>query len=325
MSRQRFASTAALATLALIACLLPATALGQQNLEGIWTNQTLTPFERPPELAGKPFFTPAEAQAFERRIIEQRNADRRDGGTGADLARAYNDAWWGWGTKVAKTLQTSLVVDPPDGKVPPYTAGAQKRIEARAQSLAAQCHDTVCVPSVAGLLPADGPEDRSLMDRCLMFPENGLPMLPTAYNNNYQIVQGPGYVTILMEMIHDVRVIPLDGRPHLPGNIRQWKGDSRGHWEGNTLVVDTTNFTDKTRFRNSTGNMHLIERFTRVDPDTLIYEFTVDDPATFTRPWKASIPMTRTQGPIFEYACNEGNYGMEGMLAGARAQEKAAR
>jgi hypothetical protein len=234
MSRQRFA----LAPLALVACLLPAAALGQSDLEGIWTNQTLTPFERPPELAGRAFFTPAEAQAFERRMIEQRNADRRDGGTGADLARAYNDAWWDWGTKVAKTLQTSLVVDPPDGKVPPYTAEAQKRIEARAQSLAARCHDTVCVPSVAGLLPADGPEDRSLMDRCLMFPENGLPMLPTAYNNNYQIVQGPGYVTILMEMIHDVRVIPLDGRPHLPANIRQWKGDSRGHWEGKTLVVD---------------------------------------------------------------------------------------
>ena len=149
-------------------------------------------------------------------------------------------------------------------------------------------------------------------------------MLPTAYNNNYRIVQGPGTVMILMEMIHDVRVIPLDERPHLPQVIRQWLGDSRGHWEGNTLVVDTTNFTGQTRFRNSTSNLHLIERFTRVDAETLIYEFTVDDPATFTRPWRASIPMARTQGPLFEYACHEGNHGLEGMLSGARAQERTA-
>jgi hypothetical protein len=147
-------------------------------------------------------------------------------------------------------------------------------------------------------------------------------MLPTAYNNNYRIVQTPGYVTINIEMIHDYRIIPLDGRPHLPQNVRQWLGDSRGHWEGNTLVIDTTNFTDKTAYRNSTENLHVVERFTRVDPDTLIYEFTVDDPATFTRPWSGSIPMSKTKGPIFEYACHEGNAGMTGILSGARAFEK---
>ena len=303
----------------------PRTAGGQPDLEGIWSSATLTPFERPPELAGKPFFTREEAAAFEERTIQQNNADKRGGSGDADLAGAYNDAWYDWGNKVAKTLQTSLVVDPPDGRVPPYTPEAQKRIAARAQAIEERCRHTTCVPSVFDFLPADGPEDRSLMDRCLMFPEEGLPMLPTAYNNNYRIVQSPGAVTILMEMIHDARVIPLDGRPHLPPNVRQWLGDSRGHWEGNTLAVDTTNFTGQTRFRNATPNLHLTERFTRADPETLVYEFTVNDPETFTRPWTASIPMTRTVGPLFEYACHEGNHGLEGMLSGARAQEKGAR
>jgi hypothetical protein len=149
-------------------------------------------------------------------------------------------------------------------------------------------------------------------------------MLPSGYNNNYQILQVPGYVVILIEMIHDVRIIPLDGRPHLPQNIRQWLGDSRGHWDGNTLVVDTTNFTDNTHFRGADRNLHLIERFTRVDPNTILYEFTVDDPTAFTKPWKAQAPLTKTPGPIYEYACHEGNYSMLNVLKGARAQEKTA-
>jgi hypothetical protein len=150
-------------------------------------------------------------------------------------------------------------------------------------------------------------------------------MLPTAYNNNYQILQSPGYVTILTEMIHDVRIIPLDGRPHIPENIRQWLGDSRGHWEGTTLVVDTTNFTDKTHFSNSDRNLHLIERFTRTDANTILYQFTVDDPTAFTLPWKGEVPLTKAPGPIYEYACHEGNYSMVNMLKGARAQEKEAK
>jgi len=149
-------------------------------------------------------------------------------------------------------------------------------------------------------------------------------MLPAGYNNNYQILQTPGYVVILIEMIHDVRIIPLDGRPHLPGNIRQWLGDSRGHWEGNTLVVDTTNFTEKTHFRGADRNLHLVERFTRVDPGTILYQFTVDDPTAFTSKWVGEAPMTKIVGPIYEYACHEGNYSMEGTLKGARAEEKAA-
>jgi hypothetical protein len=173
------------------------------------------------------------------------------------------------------------------------------------------------------LHPADGPEDRSLTERCIIWPTVGPPMLPGPYNNNYQIIQEPGYVMIVVEMIHDVRVIPTDGRPHLPSYIRQWAGDSRGHWEGNTLVVDTTNFTNKTSFRGSDENMHLVERFTRASPDMILYEFTVDDPTSFTKPWSAQIPMVKMDGPLVEYACHEGNYAMPGILGGARAEEKA--
>ena len=161
-----------------------------------------------------------------------------------------------------------------------------------------------------------------MSERCLLWASAGPPMLPTGYNNNYQIVQIPGYVVILVEMIHDARVIPLDGRPHLGPGVRQWLGDSRGHWEGNTLVVDTTNFNGKAAFRGSGENLHLSERFTLTDTDTIRYEFTVDDPTTFTRPWSAEIPMRKTHGPMYEYACNEGNYALADILAGARAEEK---
>jgi hypothetical protein len=194
--------------------------------------------------------------------------------------------------------------------VPPLTPQAQKAAAARAE--------------IARRAP-EGPEDMGLPDRCLLWPTAGPPMIPGGYNNNYQILQIPGYVVILVEMIHDIRIIPLDGRPHLPGNIRQWMGDSRGHWEGNTLVVDTTNFTDKTHYRGADENLHLVERFTRVDADTIIYRFTVDDPSAFTRPWTGEAPLRKTAGPIYEYACHEGNYSVANMLRGARAQERAAK
>jgi hypothetical protein len=289
----------------------PRTADGQPDLQGIWSNATITPLERPNDLAGKQFFSEQEAADYERQVIQRNNKDRRDGAPEADVGRAYNDFWWDTGTHVVKTRRTSLVTDPSDGRIPALTPEAQKRAAARAE--ARRQH------------PADGPENRPLMERCLQIGSAGPPMLPSAYNNNYQIVQTPGYVTIFNEMIHDVRVIPLDGRPHLPPNLRLWLGDSRGHWEGNTLVIDTTNFTDKTAFRGSSENLHLIERFTRTDRDTLLYEFTVDDPTSFTRPWSAAIPSVKFEGgPLLEYACNEGNRGMEGILAGARAAEKIA-
>jgi hypothetical protein len=288
----------------------PHTPDGQPDLQGVWTNITITPLERPAELAGKEFLTPQEATEYEKRIVAANNVDRKNLPPEVDVGLAYNDAWYDRGTKVVGTRRTSLIVDPPDGKIPALTPEAQKRqTEMRA---AAAGHAN------------DGPEGRSLSERCLLWATAGPPMLPSFYNNNYQIVQAPGYVVIMVEMIHDARIIPLDGRGHLPQNMRQWMGDARGHWEGNTLVVDTTNFTDKTRFRGSADKLHLTERFTRVDPDTIVYEFTVDDPTTFTKPWTAQIPMKKSQGPIFEYACHEGNYAMAGMLAGARAQEKAA-
>jgi hypothetical protein len=279
---------------------------GQPDLQGIWTNGTITPFERPRELEGKQFLTPEEAAVMEKQVIQSR-VDRppAPGDPGG-----YNEFWWERGTKVVRTRRTSLVVDPPDGRIPPLRPEAQKRMDnARA---AARQH------------PADGPENRSLQERCLLWQTAGPPMLPAGYNNMYQIVQAPGFVVIVTEMIHDARIIPLDGRPHVPPNIRQWMGDSRGHWEGNTLVVDTTNFTDKTRFRGSGENLHLVERFTRMDPDTILYEFTVDDPQTFTRDWKVELPMTKAEGPLFEYACNEGNYALKDILAGARADERKA-
>ena len=286
----------------------PKTADGKPDLQGIWTNVTVTPMERPPNLKDKAFFTPQEAAAFEKEVVERNNADRRDGPPEADVGRAYNDAWYDRGTKVVKTLRTSLVVDPADGRVPPILPQAQNRQQERlAQNKGRQF---------------DGPENRSLAERCLIWPTLGPPMLPSFYNNNYQIVQGPGYVAIMSEMIHDVRIIPTDGRAHVPSNVRLWAGDSIGRWDGNTLVVDTTNFSNRTAWRGSSENLHLIERFTRTDSDTLLYEVTVEDPATWAKPWKIEVPMRKTDGPIYEYACHEGNYAMDGMLAGARAEEK---
>ena len=220
----------------------------------------------------------------------------------------YNEFWYDRGTTLVEDKRTSLIVDPPDGRIPPLTAEAEKRAAARREYR--RDH------------PADSWEDRSLGDRCIVGFNAGPPIVPRAYNNNVQLFQTPDYVVILNEMVHNARIVPLDGRP--PGTIRQWVGDSRGHWENETLVVETTNLSEKSSFRGSSANFHLVERFTRVDADTIRYEFTVEDPETWTRPWTAAVPMTKTQGPMFEYACHEGNYAMEGILAGARADEQAA-
>ena len=293
----------------------PRTPYGDPDLQGVWSNASIVPLERPKELEGKALFTPQEETAYEDRIFSRSNRDQpRAGQVGT-----YNNFWWDADAKRARNLHTSLIVDPPDGKVPPLTAEARRRLDAgRAYE---QAH------------PADGPEDRPLMERCLLFPMTGPPMLPSFYDNhqygpltvNYQIVQTKGYVVIYPEVNHDVRIIPLDGRPHLPRTVRQWMGDPRGHWEGNTLVVDTTNFTDKTRFRGADENLHLVERFTRTDAGTLLYEFTVDDPTAFTRPWKGQAPMIASEGPLYEHACHEGNYGLAGILSGARAEERKAK
>src|SRR6266849_3490904 len=249
----------------------PRTPDGQPDLQGIWSNATTTPLERPAALAGKQVLTDEETTELEKQTAQNRNTDRRDGkGTGADVARAYNEFWWDRGKVLNRT---SLIVDPADGRLPPLTPEGQKTMDARAEAR-------------RGHGPADSWEDRPLQERCLLY--HGVPPLPTGYNNNYQIVQVPGQVVILHEMVHEARMIPLDGRPHLPQSIRQWMGDARGHWEDNTLVVETTNFLDRPnlfRFPASGKTVRVIEHFTRVDADHIDYRFTVDDPGTYQRSW----------------------------------------
>jgi hypothetical protein len=298
---------------------------GHPDLQGVWSTATITPLERPAELAGKEYFTEAEIAEYERQTLARTNRDRRDGGAAADVARAYNDFWWDSGTRVVPTRRTSLVIDPPDGRVPALTPEAERR-----QAAAAEAR------KVRG--PADNPEDRNLWERCLV---RGVPtvMLPQVYNNNYQIVQTRDHVVILAEMIHDARIIPLvprqaqddpersrrvDGRPHAPSHLRFWMGDSVGRWEDDTLVVETTNFTDKTNYRGSGEHLRLVERFRRTAPDILLYQVTVHDPTTFTRPWTVELPVRRGEGEIYEYACHEANYGLEGILRGHRAEERRA-
>ncbi|HTB18065.1 MAG TPA: hypothetical protein VK708_08100 [Bryobacteraceae bacterium] len=281
---------------------------GQPDLQGVWSSASVTPLERPKDLGSKEFFTPEEAAAYEKKGLAAREIAAP--GTYGDVH--YNMAQFGLEkgqSRVASSIRTSLIVGP-EGRIPPMIPEAVQRNAARAA--ANKGHEF------------DGPENRSLGEQCIMWPNEGPPMLPAGYNSNLQIVQGPGYVAVMQEMIHDVRIIPTDGSPHVASNIRQWFGDSRGHWEGDTLVVDTTNFTNRTAFRGSSENLHVVERFSRTDDDRLLYQFTVDDPSTWATSWSGELPMTKIDGPLFEYACHEGNYGMRNNLSGARAAEKAA-
>ena len=291
---------------------------GQIDLEGVWDFSTITPLERPAGLGDKQTFTDAEAANFEREENLRQNRDLIDPkkGGGQYLPGSvipYNEFWYERGSTIVGTRRTSLIVDPPDGRIPPLTPAAAKRLDEQA----AAARD-----EQLGVVRADSPESRSLADRCILGFNAGPPMTPGAYNNRLQIAQAAGFVTLVVEMVHDARVIPVDGSPHLPSRIRQYKGDSRGRWEGRTLVIDTTNFLRETSFRGSSANLHLVERLTRVDADTLIYEFMVDDPQTWTRPWTAAVPMKRADTPIYEYACHEGNYALRHILSGARAQER---
>ncbi len=296
----------------------PRTPDGQPDLQGVWDYRTITPLERPKELGTKEFFTNEEAANFEKEENRRQNRDLIDSEQGGlqyppGGVIPYNEFWYDRGNKIAGSKRTSLIVDPPDGRLPPWTPEGQKRANLRA---AARRNDQLGHPL------ADSWEDRPLQERCIVGLNAGPPMTPDAYNNDVQLFQTPEYVVILNEMVHSARIVPLDGRPH--GSIRQWKGDSRGRWEGDTLVVDTTNFKRETNLEGSSANTHLIERFTRTDANTLLYEFTVDDPTMWTRPWTAVIPMSKSESPIYEYACHEGNYGMTNLLSGARAEEKAA-
>jgi hypothetical protein len=288
------------------------TAWGDPDLQGVWDFRTLTPLERPDEFKGKAFLTEEEAAVFEQQTLEERDMDRRDGaeisaGLDADVDRAYNQFWWDFGTEISENRRTSLITDPPDGKIPWTPEGIDR--------------NAALFAILFGNVP-EGPEDRALSERCILGFNSGPPMLPSAYNNNVQVLQTPDHVVIYNEMVHNVRVVPLNDEPHLSADLRQWVGDSRGHWEGDTLVVETTNFLSDTQFPGSSANLHLIERFTRIDENGLLYEFTPRDPEIWTSPWTAAVPMKRSDAPMFEYACHEGNYGMTNLLAGARAEER---
>jgi len=272
---------------------------GDPDLHGIWDYRTMTPLQRPRDLAQKATFTVEEAAAY-----EQAQADSR-----ADydaLPTVHAKFWLDYGTELTADRRTSLIVDPPDGRVPAQTQRAQARARERAEKRA-RTHSI---------------QDRSITERCVLGFNAGPPMNPGAYNNNVMLLQVPGMVVLHNEMVHELRFIPLDGRDHLPDSVRQLRGDSRGHWEGRTLVVETTNFTDRTNYLGSGEGMRLIERFTRTDQSGLRYEYTVEDPVSFEAPWTVSLPMTKTDGPMFEFACHEGNYGLTNILSAARAEER---
>ena len=294
------------------------TAWGDPDLNGVWDFRTLTPFERPEDLADQEFFTEEEAAQFEANRLAE--FEVRDDQEPADIVGNYNQFWFDPGDQVSATNQTSLVIDPPSGRVPALVSVAQAKVDAlREHREGIDPH----APTYGGFVDDLG--GGMFAVRCILGFNSGPPMTPGGYNQNVQLFQTPDHVVLLNEMVHSSRVIPLDGREHISDNVRQWMGDSRGHWEGDTLVVETTNFLRETSFRNgvTTSDLKLVEKFTRTDAGTLLYDVTVEDPNTWSRPWSYRIPMRANDMPIFEYACHEGNYGLENILAGAREKEAA--
>ncbi len=291
----------------------PRTAWGQPDLQGVWDFRSITPMQRPEDLADKEFLTAEEAAQLEQEAVDRdirlwnRGARRTEAG---ENVGGYNNFWLDRGLKTVGTRRTSLIVDPPNGRMPSLTPAGERRAAQRREYRREH--------------PADSWVDFSPGVRCIMGFNAGPPMTPSAYNNNMQLFQTPDHVVLVTEMVHTARIVPLDGRPPLAAGIRQWSGDSRGHWEGETLVIETRNFAAKRRWRGTTESMQLVERLTRVDAETLLYEFTVTDPETWTSSWTAAVPMRRNDGQMYEYACHEGNYSMGLMLAGQRAEEKAA-
>ena len=284
----------------------PRTPWGKPDLQGVWNFATLTPMERPAALAGQERLTEEDVANIVARSAQftELLSERGVGGN----TGTYDEFWFDFGSDVSADRRTSLVIDPPNGRIPDRTPTARERMAARRAYL--RDH------------PADSWEDRNLAERCLVGFNSGPPMAPSAYNNVFQMFQTEDHVVILNEMVHDARVVPLDGRAHLDAGIRQWLGNSRGYWDGDTLVVETANFRDETNFRGVTRDVRLVERFTRAAADTLLYGFTVTDPRTFVRPWTAEVPMALSPNATYEYACHEGNYGLEGILSGTRAEER---
>ncbi|MCS5689305.1 MAG: hypothetical protein NZ659_11050 [Acidimicrobiales bacterium] len=315
MSHRCFASLGGLVVMLLVSSPVaaqdgPRTAWGASDLQGVWDFRTITPLQRPEDLGDQEFLTAEEAANLEQEAVARDErlllADARKTEAGGNVG-AYNNFWMDRGTRTIGTRRTSLVIDPPNGRIPAMTAagrarGAERRDYRREH-------------------PADSWLDRSTFDRCILGFNTGPPMTPGGYNQNMQVFQTEDHVVILNEMVHDSRIIPIDGSPRT--GIGSWTGESRGHWEGDTLVIETQNFTDKTRWRGTTEDMTLVERLTRQDDATLVYTFTVTDEQTWETPWTAEIPMRRSDQPLYEYACHEGNYSMDGILSGARSDERA--
>ena len=310
---------------------VPRTADGRPDLQGVWDYRTLTPLERPEELGDKAQRSEEETADFVAETLARRNNDQRREGV-ADVSGAYNDFWLDYGAQASD--QTSLIVDPANGRMPALAAGAIRSVSVERPG--DYPGDIRPVRLRSGGISAEGPvgpEDRALAERCLLGFNSGPPMMPSVYNNNVQFFQTEDHVVILHEMVHDARIVTLGDGPRLQSDIRQWMGAPRGHWDGDTLVVESRNFSDKTASFNpdpgtalgSGLTLNLTERFTRVDADTLLYEFIVDDPETFTRPFSGVIPLSLNSSPIYEYACHEGNYGLLNMMRGARQQQLASR
>ena len=284
----------------------PRTTWGDPDLQGTWNNGTITPLERPRGVGEKELLSREEEEEINDQSDSRAAVEQRPTNAAQDLELAYDQVWWDRGQSIGRT---SLIVDPKDGRLPALTPNGLQMLEARAEALRKR-----------GAF--DSWIDRPLQERCIMY--HGVPPLPTGYNNNYEITQAPGLVAILHEEIHEIRLIPTDGRPHAGASIRQWLGDSRGHWEGDTLVVETTNFREGATFRfpADASTLKVIERFRRVAPNAIDYQFTVDNPSFYSRPWTAVLPMRKTDGLIYEYACHEGNYALANVLGGHRAEER---
>jgi hypothetical protein len=292
---------------------IPRLSDGKPDMQGYWTNQTFTPLERPAQFKDKQFFTIEEAEAFAKGALDAVKDVPRGAEVKSDADIHYDDGIWLLeGYKKGAMLRTSIVVDPADGRIPPLSPEGQKRAQARAEAR-------------KGIGPFDSAQARGLSERCIYWAHEGPPILPTGYNSNLQIVQAPGTFVIQPEMMPVARVVPLDARPALGGAIRGYRGDWRGHWEGDTMVIVTTNYSEKTAWRGSSPNLKVTERLTMTSPTTIRYQFTIDDPSTWTRPWSGEYEMTRIEGPLFEYACHEGNYQLPSILKGARRAEAEAK
>jgi hypothetical protein len=291
---------------------IPRLADGKPDMQGYWTNQTFTPLERPAQFKDKTYFTAEEAEAFAKRALEDVKDVPRGDQVKSDADIHYDDGIWLLeGYKKGAMLRTSIITDPADGRMPPLSAEGQKRAQARAEAR-------------KRVGPFDSAQARGLSERCIYWAHEGPPVLPTGYNSNLEIVQAPNTFVIQPEMMPVARIVPLDGRPKLGDALRAYRGESRGRWDGDPMVIETTNYSEKTAWRGSSENLKVVERLTMTSPATIRYQFTVEDSSTWTRPWSGEYEMTRIVGPLFEYACHEGNYQLGTILRGARRAEEAA-